>query len=462
MSEMDKREKRSREQHLKELSRAVERKIRQGQSDQLRAQFEDWEPYDLAVMFKELEEDVRSSYLELLDIESLADAISELEPEAQIEALYMLGKVRAAQVLNRMDNDDLADMMAEVPDEIQEYMLSIMEAKERENVQELMNYGSETAGGIMTNRYVWFKESFTVREAVEKVKQFAELTNDVQYLYVVNEQKSLIGMVTYRDLVLAPEDEIIMNLMQENIISVTAETDQEEVAHLFEKYDLVSLPVVDAYRRLIGVITFDDVLDVLREEANEDINKLAGTDKTIDFRTPAFVAARRRLPWLIMLLFLGLVSGSIMSQFEDTLSQVVALIFFMPMIAGMTGNTGTQSLAVVIRGLGSHRHLDRQTIVRLFWRELSVGLMIGIVCGISIALIAGIWQNSFPLGLVVGFSLFLTIVIGTMAGTIIPVILYKMKLDPAVASGPLITTLNDIFSLTVYFGTATIFLQYLL
>ncbi|WP_420707446.1 magnesium transporter [Paenibacillus sp. 1001270B_150601_E10] len=462
MSEMDKREKRSREQHLKELSRAVERKIRQGQSDQLRAQFEDWEPYDLAIMFKELEEDVRSSYLELLDIESLADAISELEPEAQIEALYMLGKVRAAQVLNRMDNDDLADMMAEVPDEIQEYMLSIMEAKERENVQELMTYGSETAGGIMTNRYVWFKESFTVREAVEKVKQFAELTNDVQYLYVVNEQKSLIGMVTYRDLVLSPENEIIMNLMQENIISVTAETDQEEVAHLFEKYDLVSLPVVDAYRRLIGVITFDDVLDVLREEANEDINKLAGTDKTIDFRTPALVAARRRLPWLIMLLFLGLVSGSIMSQFEDTLNQVVALIFFMPMIAGMTGNTGTQSLAVVIRGLGSHRHLDRQTIVRLFWRELSVGLMIGIVCGISIALIAGIWQNSFPLGIVVGFSLFLTIVIGTMAGTIIPVILYKMKLDPAVASGPLITTLNDIFSLTVYFGTATIFLQYLL
>nr|WP_195574459.1 magnesium transporter [Paenibacillus sp. 1001270B_150601_E10] len=459
---MDKREKRSREQHLKELSRAVERKIRQGQSDQLRAQFEDWEPYDLAIMFKELEEDVRSSYLELLDIESLADAISELEPEAQIEALYMLGKVRAAQVLNRMDNDDLADMMAEVPDEIQEYMLSIMEAKERENVQELMTYGSETAGGIMTNRYVWFKESFTVREAVEKVKQFAELTNDVQYLYVVNEQKSLIGMVTYRDLVLSPENEIIMNLMQENIISVTAETDQEEVAHLFEKYDLVSLPVVDAYRRLIGVITFDDVLDVLREEANEDINKLAGTDKTIDFRTPALVAARRRLPWLIMLLFLGLVSGSIMSQFEDTLNQVVALIFFMPMIAGMTGNTGTQSLAVVIRGLGSHRHLDRQTIVRLFWRELSVGLMIGIVCGISIALIAGIWQNSFPLGIVVGFSLFLTIVIGTMAGTIIPVILYKMKLDPAVASGPLITTLNDIFSLTVYFGTATIFLQYLL
>lgn len=462
MTEIETRRKRTREQHLKELSYEVERKIRQGDANQLRMQFEDWEPYDLAVMFKELKEDVRSTYLELLDIEPLADAISELEPEAQIEALYMLGKVRAAQVLNRMDNDDLADMMAEVPDEIQAYMLSIMEAKERANVQELMTYGSETAGGIMTNRYVWFKESFTVRDAVEKVKQFAELTNDVQYLYVVNEAKTLIGLLTYRDLVLASETEIVTNLMQEKVISVTAETDQEEVAHLFEKYDLVSLPVVDANGHLIGVVTFDDVLDVLREEANEDINKLSATDKTIDFRTPAIVAARRRLPWLIMLLFLGLVSGTIMSQFENTLSQVVALIFFMPMIAGMTGNTGTQSLAVVIRGLGSYRHLDGKTIANLMWRELRVGLMIGVTCGISIALIAGIWQGSFPLGLVVGFSLFLTIIIGTMAGTVIPVVLYKLKLDPAVASGPLITTLNDIFSLTVYFGTATVFLQYLL
>jgi magnesium transporter len=212
---------------------------------------------------------------------------------------------------------------------------------------------------------------------------------------------------------------------------------------------------------LLGIVTIDDIIDVVIKEANEDIEKLSASGKSIDFDTKTFVAAARRLPWLILLLFIGLISGSIISSFENTLEQVVAIAFFMPMIAGMTGNTGTQSLAVVVRGLITH-DIEKGVILRLIARELGVGVTIGITCAILIAIIAYIWQGSFILGAVVGVSLFFTLVIGTLAGTIIPLILFRLNIDPAVASGPLITTINDIFSLLTYFGIATMFLNYLM
>lgn len=219
--------------------------------------------------------------------------------------------------------------------------------------------------------------------------------------------------------------------------------------------------VVENNNELVGIVTVDDIIDVVLKEANEDIEKLSASGKAIDFNTKAHVAAYRRLPWLILLLFIGLVSGTIISGFEETLSKVVALAFFMPMIAGMTGNTGTQSLAVVVRGLITS-DTNKGVVYKLIFRELKVGLIIGITCGILISIIAYIWQGNPVLGLVVGSSLVITLIIGTLAGTIIPLILYKFKIDPAVASGPLITTLNDILSLLIYFGIATMFISKLM
>lgn len=212
---------------------------------------------------------------------------------------------------------------------------------------------------------------------------------------------------------------------------------------------------------LIGIITVDDMIDVFIQEANEDIEKLSASGKAIDFDTKSYVAAYRRLPWLILLLVIGVVSGSIISSFQSALQQLVAITFFIPMIMGMTGNIGTQSLAVVVRGLASEE-IDKKVITRLIFREMNVGIMIGLICGLLISVIALIWQGSFALGLVVGFSLFLTLIIGSLSGTIIPILLYRLKIDPAIASGPLITTLNDIFSLMIYFSLATAFIEYLL
>lgn len=236
---------------------------------------------------------------------------------------------------------------------------------------------------------------------------------------------------------------------------------QEEVAQTIQKYDFLAIPVVNEENILMGIVTVDDMIDVVFQEANEDIEKLSASGKSIDFDTKASVAAYRRLPWLILLLFIGVVSGSIISNYEDVLTKVVALSFFMPMISGMTGNTGTQSLAVVVRGLISNT-INKAVVTKLIFRELLVGLIIGITCGIIITFIAYVWQSDLMLGLVVGLSLICTLIIGTLSGTIIPIILYKLNIDPAVASGPLITTLNDIFSLFIYFGIAQIFLAHLM
>lgn len=418
-------------------------------------------PYDIANVYKNLPEKHRHKFVTFLTTRQIASLIQELESDLQMEILHKLGIERSSHIMNLMENDDLADLLGNLDvNEIQDF-LSSMKADESKSVQSLMQYDRDTAGGIMTNRFVWIPKVYTVRDAVEKLKTFAGFAENIYYLYVIDEEKKLVGVVSYRDLLLAEMDEKIEEIMYSRVISVPAETDQEEVARTMERYDFIAVPVIDEQERLIGIVTVDDVLDVLIEEANEDIEKLSATGKSIDFQTSALVASYRRLPWLILLLFIGILSGSIISTFEGTIERAVALTYFMPMIAGMTGNTGTQSLAVVVRGLVSH-DIDRPTIVRLILREFGVGFIIGITCGILISIVAYLWKGNIILGLVVGSSLFFTLIIGTLAGTLIPLLLYRFKVDPAVASGPLITTLNDIFSLFVYFGTATMFLSHLL
>lgn len=418
-------------------------------------------PYDIANVYKNLPEKHRHKFVTFLTTRQIASLIQELESDLQMEILHKLGIERSSHIMNLMENDDLADLLGNLDvNEIQDF-LSSMKADESKSVQSLMQYDRDTAGGIMTNRFVWIPKVYTVRDAVEKLKTFAGFAENIYYLYVIDEEKKLVGVVSYRDLLLAEMDEKIEEIMYSRVISVPAETDQEEVARTMERYDFIAVPVIDEQERLIGIVTVDDVLDVLIEEANEDIEKLSATGKSIDFQTSAIVASYRRLPWLILLLFIGILSGSIISTFEGTIERAVALTYFMPMIAGMTGNTGTQSLAVVVRGLVSH-DIDRPTIVRLILREFGVGFIIGITCGILISIVAYLWKGNIILGLVVGSSLFFTLIIGTLAGTLIPLLLYRFKVDPAVASGPLITTLNDIFSLFVYFGTATMFLSHLL
>ncbi|WP_249317040.1 magnesium transporter [Bacillus sp. FJAT-50079] len=322
-------------------------------------------------------------------------------------------------------------------------------------------YKPETTGTLMKKEFIALKETYTVKEAISHLRKNVKGKTNIHYLYIVNSDRKPEGVLSIRELLSAANDELIKDFMVKDVIAFPTDLDQEDAAQIFRDKDLVSIPVVNDEEQIIGVIHVDDILDVMLQEADEDIGKFSASGKEIDFRTNPLKAALKRLPWLILLLFIGLISGGIIESFEATLEAVVALAFFMPLIAGMTGNTGTQSLAVVIRGLVSE-DLTIKKSLKLLIRELLVGIIIGITCAVIIAIVAYIWRGSFMLGIVVGSSLLATLIIGTLAGTIIPLILYKCKVDPAVASGPLITTINDILSLLIYFGIATMFIAKLL
>lgn len=416
------------------------------------------QPYDMAFLFKEMPEKHRARYLSYMTVDDITDMIGELEREFQLAVLHKVGKTKATLAMNKMDNDDLAALLEEMDEELKEQLLSSMEAEESKAVQLLMNYPQESAGRMMTNRFVWIPQHYTVKDAVVKLKSFAEIAESINYLYVINDSKQLVGVLSYRDLILGEPEDKVQDLMFTRVISAGVLQDQEEVARLIQRYDFLAIPIVEENHVLVGIVTVDDIIDVVIKEADEDYEKFAASGKAITFDTKAYVAAYRRLPWLILLLFIGLISGSILNYFEDTLQKVVALAFFMPMIAGTTGNTGTQSLAVVIRGLAKEE-MNKKTIFKLIFRELRTSIYIGIVCAIAITIVATVWQKDLTLGFVVGSSLLATLIIGTMAGTIVPIILHKLNIDPAIASGPLITTLNDILSLLIYFGIATAFLH---
>ncbi|WP_254901704.1 magnesium transporter [Thalassobacillus devorans] len=435
--------------------------VKENNQPKLMELVDDIQPYDLRQIYLQLPEKLKTKFLSLVDEVQLVKLIQELEQPDQLKMLNQLSTSKSVAVLNKMDNDDLAYMLDQFPKERVEYYLSRMQEQESTHVQNIMNYPAETAGRLMTNRFVWISKSASVRETVDKLKSFAAIAETINYLYVIDEDKKLVGVVSYRDLILADMNETMEDLISHRVISVPTGMDQEEVAQVIERYDFLAVPVVDEENHLKGIITVDDVIDVVIQEANEDIEKLSASGKDITFETNSLTASYRRLPWLILLLFIGLVSGSIISTFEETLDAVVALAFFMPLIAGMTGNTGTQSLAIVVRGLVSH-DLDKKTVTRLLLREMFVGIIMGVICGVLILVVAYLWQGNMALGAVVGLSLLLTIIIGTLTGTSIPLLLHKFNVDPAVASGPLITTINDILSLFIYFSLARLLIEFMM
>lgn len=448
-------------QNLNQLVHSVTYTLEQKDEHAFHENISDLQKYDLTQIFLELSTAEQKIFLEFISIHQLADVLSELDAANQRKVIGMIDSHAGSLVITQMNNDDLIGMLSNLGEKKATELLSDADEEFSADIETLMEFPPETAGRIMNNQMVWINKSYTVREAVDKLKHFAELAEYLNYLHVIDDDKKLVGVVSYRDLLLADLEQHIEEIMKIRIVTVDALMDQEEVARIIQRYDLVTIPVVDEENKLLGIVTIDDILDVVYQEAEEDIEKFSASGKAIDFTTKPFTAAKRRLTWLILLLFIGIVSGSIIASFEETLEQVVALAFFMPMVAGMTGNTGTQSLAVVIRGL-TKENVNTKQVFKLLLRELKVGVYIGLTCGLLIFIIAYLWQGSAVLGFVIGISLLCTLIIGTLAGTIIPLILNHLKVDPAVASGPLITTINDILSLLIYFGIATAFLSYLM
>jgi magnesium transporter len=435
--------------------------LKDGKKEEFQDVIKELMPYDVAHLYKELPVKRQPLFLEYLELKELAYLLRYLTRDEQLHVIEILKPDRSAELLDLMKNDELAVMLTGLSSDAIDKLIKKMKHEESAAIRKILSYPEKSAGRSMSDRFVWIDKSYTVEEATDKLKHFSDLAEYLNYLYVIDHERKLVGVVSYRDLLLAETDVVIEDIMVKNIVKVDVLTKQEEVAKLIARHDFVSIPVVVEDNTLTGIITVDDVVDIIMREADDDIGMLLASGKDIDFNTPPFIAAYRRLPWLILLLFIGLVSGSIIARFEATLEAVVALAFFMPMIAGMTGNTGTQSLAIVVRGFVTEDLSPKKTM-KLIFRELFVGIIIGVTCAIVISIIAYVWQGSFVLGIVVGASLLATLIIGTLAGTIIPLILHKFNVDPAVASGPLITTINDILSLLIYFGIATMFISKLM
>jgi magnesium transporter len=431
--------------------------------DDFRAEFLDLHPYDQAEFFSELDDEDRAKVYNFLSPEEMADLFENLEADEEDfkDVLAQMNPNYAADMLSNMYADDAVDVLNELDkDQVASY-LTIMDEEAAKEIKDLLHYEEYTAGSIMTTEFIAISANQTVRSAMYILKKEAPRAETIYYIFVVDEEKRLAGVISLRDLIVADDETMIGEVMNERVVSVSVGEDQEEVARMMRDYNFLALPVVDFQNHLLGIITVDDIIDVMEEEASDDYSKLAGIADldTVD-RNP-FTAAKKRLPWLIILLFLGMFTASLIGRFEDTLDKVAILAVFIPLIAGMAGNTGTQALAVAVRGIATG-DLEKESKWSIILREAGTGLITGAVCGILVAFVVYFWKGEFFLGILVGISIFITLIIATLAGSLVPLLMHRLKIDPAVASGPFITTINDIISILIYFGIATAFMSYLI
>lgn len=410
---------------------------------------------DLAEVLPELNLPQQIKIIRMCEPAKAAAVLYELDRAEVAALLEGLGEWRAASILREMSPDDAVDLLGEMPQEERERFLSLMGKSEAEDVQELLEHGPETAGGIMTTEYVSVKKDMTVQEAINSLRATAPDAETVYYVYVVDAQNRLVGVVSLRELILSAPSTRVGDVMRTEVVSVNVRTDQEEVARVVAKYDFLAVPVVDDAQKLLGIVTVDDILDVLEEEATEDILRLANIEyEGRYFGTGVLKRAGKRLPWLIVLLFGGLLAGNVIANFSTTLSALTSLAFFITVMAGGPGNLATQTLAVVVRGLATGEVGPRE-VVAVIVGEVEVALVVGLVSGIIIAVVAYAWQREALIGLIVGVSLALSMVIAAVIGSFVPLIINRFGVDPALASGPFITTLMDVCSMLIYFGFAT-------
>ncbi|MFB4213065.1 magnesium transporter [Shouchella sp. JSM 1781072] len=427
-----------------------------------RETFLELHPTDQVELFHEIERPQQKQVLLFLSPAEFADLFEGLELEDQLIVFEGLSYQYAVSMFNTMSADDVADFLAEIDSDRADDILSSMDLEEAKRVEELMSYAPKTAGAIMTKEFVRLSVESSAKEVIAELRESAPNAETIYYLYVVDQQQKLAGVVSLRDLIIATPEMTVEEIMSTQVVSVSEHEDQEDVARLIKEYDFLAVPVVTPERRLVGIITVDDVIDVLEEETTEDFDEFAATRGATDLSLTAVTAARKRAPWLILLMFFGLITANIIGQFESTLEQVVLLAAFMPLIMGTAGNTGTQSLAVAVRGIATGS-FDRGGVWKTVKRELGTGVILGIVCMVVLMGIIYVFYNGdFILAFTVGFSLFAALSVAAVIGATVPVAINKLKIDPAVASGPFITTLNDIISLMIYFTIATTLLDQLL
>lgn len=423
-------------------------------------------PADVAGLLEYLTEEERHRLLALLDDEVLGETMLHLPEEQRSEYLEEIGPTRIAEIIEELDPDDATDVISELPSEIAEKVLGQLQTVDRETtdeIRELLRYDEETAGGRMTTDLVAVYQEETVAAAIEKIREaVGESDIEVYVLYVVDQQEHLVGFVRLQDLVLHLPETVVGTFTVRDVVAVTADQDQELVAQLMQRYGLIHVPVVDEQNLLLGVVTFDDIAEIIEEEASEDIFYLAGvTNDEESPATPPLISIRRRLPWLVLNLGTAFIASMVVAQFEGTIGRVTALAALMPIVAGMGGNAGVQSIAVMVRSLALG-DLGSGARSRAIIKEGTVGLMNGVVIGVLSGTIVWAMWGSLQLGVLIAVAMFVNLIVAGLVGTTVPLILRKLKFDPALSSGPLVTTFTDVCGFLTFLGLATLTLSWLL
>ena len=416
-------------------------------------------PADVGPLLADLTRDEIRTVIELLFRQRrAAPVLRELPPEMLPSIFETLADQRIADVLARLEIDDLIELIEWVPEERREEVLSRLPVDRRDELMKAELYPEDSAGRVMTTSFVALDQKMTAQEAIDSIRSLGDDNEAVLYLYVVDDQRCLKGVVPIRRLVSSRPERPVGEIMIRDPVSIRAEADQEEVASLVRRYDLLAIPVVDVDRRMLGVITVDDVIEVIHEEATEDMYRLAGLSGEDRVFSAAHTSVRKRLPWMLLNLGTCFLAAWVVGLFERTISQVVALAIFMPVVAGMAGNGGTQSLTVITRGIALGE-IEFSTGFRAAWKELAVGVVIGVVTGIASALIAWLWHGSPVLGLALFLSMVVAMAVSGLMGAAVPLGLKALRQDPALGSGVIVTTFTDVFAFFAFLGIATLLLD---
>jgi magnesium transporter len=441
---------------MKKLLQRMVDLVRKGEMALFVRRAHEFEPADLADVLSALDDKERLAAVEALPAELSSQALAEMPEEAHAsETLAALDPGRAAAIVRELDDDDAADMLGELDPSQQEQILSGV--RDRSEVDRLLRYDEETAGGRMTTHVVAVPDSATAEQALEEIRRQAEEMEDFYQVFVVDRDSRLVGVLPFKDLVISRPERPVRSFMADADIFVTPDLDQEEVARVMARYNLPSVPVVDELGRLLGRVTFDDVIDVVEAETTEDLLKFGGVSADEDLAAGWKTAVRSRLPWLSLNLLTAFLAGGVVYFFQHTIQQTLALAVWMPVIAGMGGNAGTQALAVTVRRLALGM-IPADVFTRVVGKEILVGITNGVVMGLAVGTVAALLGEGIRLGLIVFLAMSGNLMVAGFAGAFIPLLLERFGIDPAVASSIFVTAFTDVCGFLLLLGLAGSFL----
>ena len=439
----------------------IEQLLEQKKDIELHNYLENMHAADIAEVLENLEVDDQMQVFGLLSDEKATDVLEQINSDDFSSLIKALSYEKKVTLLDLMSQDDIVDKLIELPESRQKEIIAFLDYEDAEDVKQLLIYEEDTAGGIMTTDFVSIKKDYSIYYAIETLRAIAPDAETIYYVYVTDELDRIVGVISLRQLIISPPNRAVDAVMNENLITVNVNDDQEEVAKIVTKYGLLAVPVVDDNNVMLGIITVDDILDVIEEEATEDIFRFAGTnedeiyenDDTLFERVKNSVTSR--LPWLIITIFGGLLSATVLTSFQSTISANATLALFMPLLAGMGGNVGTQSSTITVRNIATHA-IEGIGIFKTLIHEISVGIFVGVVCSLLVAVAAYFMHAEYHIAIIVGIAMWANMTTASAIGTIVPLVFKKIGVDPAVASAPFITTTIDLTGLTIYFSLATV------